>query len=81
MFGCAVRCVRSSGDAVRLQCGLSPSYVFTIVLNALYPLARPLLFSMDPEDAHHFTLNQLKRAHALGLSGCIGARVAPQPAR
>ncbi|BCM07307.1 quinone-dependent dihydroorotate dehydrogenase [Ralstonia pseudosolanacearum] len=56
-----------------------PSYVFTIVLNALYPLARPLLFSMDPEDAHHFTLNQLKRAHTLGLSGCIGARVAPQP--
>ncbi|QUP55425.1 quinone-dependent dihydroorotate dehydrogenase [Ralstonia syzygii] len=49
------------------------------MLNALYPLARPLLFSMDPEDAHHFTLNQLKRAYALGLSGCIGARVAPQP--
>ena len=50
-----------------------------IVLNALYPLARPLLFSMDPEDAHHFTLNQLKRAHAMGFSSCIGARVAPQP--
>jgi dihydroorotate dehydrogenase len=53
--------------------------LYSIVLNALYPLARPLLFSMDPEDAHHFTLNQLKRAHAMGLSGCIGARVAPQP--
>ncbi|MEO1358284.1 MAG: dihydroorotate dehydrogenase (quinone), partial [Pseudomonadota bacterium] len=49
------------------------------MLNALYPLARPLLFSMDPEDAHHFTLNQLKRAHAMGLSGCIGGRVAPRP--
>ena len=49
------------------------------VLNALYPLARPLLFSMDPEDAHHFTLNQLKRAHAMGFSSCIGARIAPQP--
>jgi dihydroorotate dehydrogenase len=34
----------------------------------LYSLARPLLFSMDPEAAHHLTLPALKRAAALGLT-------------
>ncbi len=70
-----------------MRCGVPAVYnaafrvllLIPTVLNALYPLARPLLFSMDPEDAHHFTLNQLKRAHAMGLSGCIGGRVAPRP--
>ncbi|RCS59757.1 quinone-dependent dihydroorotate dehydrogenase [Parvibium lacunae] len=37
------------------------------VLSPLYPLARPLLFSMDAETAHHFTLNNLKRLHQCGL--------------
>ncbi|MDF6392044.1 hypothetical protein NLO62_26695, partial [Escherichia coli] len=63
-----------------MHCGVPAVYnaafrvllLIPTVLNALYPLARPLLFSMDPEDAHHFTLNQLKRAHAMGLSRCIG---------
>ena len=27
-----------------------------------YPLAKPLLFSMDPEEAHHFTINNLQLA-------------------
>ncbi|MBA5686495.1 quinone-dependent dihydroorotate dehydrogenase [Rugamonas apoptosis] len=40
----------------------------------LYSLARPLLFSMDPESAHHLTLPALKRAAALGLTKCL-----PQP--
>jgi dihydroorotate dehydrogenase len=40
----------------------------------LYSLARPLLFSMDPEAAHHLTLPALKRAAALGLTKCL-----PQP--
>ncbi|HEU4846295.1 MAG TPA: quinone-dependent dihydroorotate dehydrogenase [Burkholderiaceae bacterium] len=39
--------------------------------NFLYSLARPLLFSMDPEAAHHFTLPALKRAAALGLTKCV----------
>jgi dihydroorotate dehydrogenase len=37
----------------------------------LYSLARPLLFSMDAEAAHHFTLPALKRAAALGLTKMV----------
>ena len=37
----------------------------------LYALARPLLFAMDAEKAHHLTLPMLKRAHGLGLTGLI----------
>ena len=33
----------------------------------LYPLLRPALFSLDPEDAHGFTLASLDAAHTLGL--------------
>ncbi len=39
--------------------------------NILYSLARPLLFSMDPESAHNFTLSSLKRAAALGLTAVL----------
>jgi len=49
------------------------------VLNALYPLFRPALFSMDAEDAHHFTLNNLLRAKRMGLAGCIGNTIADDP--
>jgi dihydroorotate dehydrogenase len=37
----------------------------------LYALARPLLFSMDPEAAHNLTLPSLKRAAALGLTAFV----------
>jgi dihydroorotate dehydrogenase len=37
----------------------------------LYSLARPLLFAMDAEQAHHLTLPALKRASALGLTRAI----------
>jgi dihydroorotate dehydrogenase len=37
----------------------------------LYALARPFLFSLEPETAHHVTLHALKRAAALGLTGMI----------
>ena len=37
----------------------------------LYALARPLLFSLDAESAHHLTLHALRRAAALGLTGFI----------
>ncbi len=33
----------------------------------LYPLLRPALFSLDPEDAHRFTLASLDVAHSLGM--------------
>ena len=42
----------------------------------LYALARPLLFSLDPEAAHHATLPALKRAAACGLTALIAK---PQP--
>lgn len=38
---------------------------------SLYALARPLLFSLDAESAHHLTLPALRRAAALGLTGLI----------
>jgi dihydroorotate dehydrogenase len=44
----------------------------------LYALARPLLFSLDPETAHNLTLRNLRRAQALGLAGSIGK---PEPDR
>lgn len=37
----------------------------------LYALARPLLFSLDPETAHNLTLPALRRAGALGLTGIV----------
>jgi len=42
----------------------------------LYALARPLLFSLDPETAHNLTLSWLKRGAALGLTGRLAK---PQP--
>lgn len=33
----------------------------------LYSLLRPLLFKLDPESAHHFTLDALEKAHKLGI--------------
>jgi dihydroorotate dehydrogenase len=37
----------------------------------LYSLARPLLFSLDPEAAHNLTLPALKRAAACGLTSLV----------
>lgn len=42
----------------------------------LYKLARPFLFSMDPESAHHFTLPLLKKAVSFGMGKFIAS---PQP--
>ena len=38
----------------------------------LYALARPLLFSLDPESAHNLTLPSLKCAAACGLTSLVG---------
>jgi len=45
----------------------------------MYSLLRPLLFRLDPETAHHLTLNGLKTAYALGLSGLIAKRPTDDP--
>lgn len=44
----------------------------------LYAVARPLLFSLDPETAHNLTLPSLRRAASLGLTKLI-ARPEPDP--
>lgn len=41
----------------------------------LYSLIRPLLFRLEPETAHHVTLNALRIGHLLGLSALF-----PKPA-
>ncbi len=46
--------------------------------NLLYALARPLLFSLDPEAAHNLTLPSLKRAATCGLTRLL-PRPAPDP--
>ena len=44
----------------------------------LYALIKPLLFSMDPENAHQLTLHTLQRASRLGLTRLF-ARPLPDP--
>jgi len=44
----------------------------------LYALARPLLFTLDPEAAHNLTLPALRRAAKLGLTK-LCSRPAPDP--
>jgi dihydroorotate dehydrogenase len=44
----------------------------------LYALARPLLFSLDPETAHNLTLPALRRAEAMGLTKSL-PKPAPDP--
>ncbi|MFA6971534.1 MAG: quinone-dependent dihydroorotate dehydrogenase [Gallionella sp.] len=45
----------------------------------MYSLLRPALFQLDPETAHHLTLNGLKAAYSLGLSGLLRPSVADDP--
>lgn len=45
----------------------------------LYPLLRPLLFSLDPETAHEVTLKLLRATHVSGLSKAIYPEIAPKP--
>lgn len=44
-----------------------------------YKLARPLLFSLDPEHAHRLTLSALQRAHVLGLTRWLAPPIARVP--
>jgi dihydroorotate dehydrogenase len=45
----------------------------------IYPLLRPLLFSLDPETAHHVTLKLLKLAYQTGLSALSRAQSTEKP--
>ena len=44
-----------------------------------YALVRPLLFKLDPENAHHLTLNTLRTLNNWGLDGFIHKRVSECP--
>jgi dihydroorotate dehydrogenase len=43
--------------------------------NNLYSLARPLLFSLDPETAHNLTLPLLRSAARLGMAQLVSTRI------
>ncbi|MBI5658569.1 MAG: quinone-dependent dihydroorotate dehydrogenase [Nitrosomonadales bacterium] len=45
----------------------------------MYPLLRPLIFSLDAETAHHAALDALQASHLLGLSSWCGKRPAANP--
>ncbi|MDE2118791.1 MAG: quinone-dependent dihydroorotate dehydrogenase [Betaproteobacteria bacterium] len=45
----------------------------------MYPIIRPLLFSLDPETAHHVTLNALQAARWLSLTPLFARRPANNP--
>lgn len=45
----------------------------------LYEIARPLFFALDPEQAHHLALEQLARAHRLGLTRLLRPHVPDDP--
>ena len=45
----------------------------------MYSLIRPLLFVLDPETAHHVTLDSLQAAHSLGLLPLFAKRPADNP--
>jgi dihydroorotate dehydrogenase len=48
-------------------------------VSVLYPLARSLLFALDPEVAHDLTLTKLERAHGLGLTRLAAPHVPDLP--
>lgn len=53
-----------------MPCG--PGQLFILMSDKLlYTLARPFLFSLDPEAAHNLTLPALKRAAELGITRAI----------
>ena len=50
-----------------------------MTLGLFYPLAREALFALDAETAHHITLDNLRRASALGLTKLVVAPIADDP--
>lgn len=56
---------------------VAPNY--TVTPMNLYPLLRPLLFSLDPETAHEVTLKLLNAAYASGLSKLLYPAIEDKP--
>jgi dihydroorotate dehydrogenase len=52
-----------------------------LACGALYGLARPLLFAVDPERIHELTLQGLQRAYGLGLARADAAALRGDPVR
>ena len=50
-----------------------------MTLDRFYPWARDALFALDAETAHHLTLDNLRRLHALGLGRTIAGPVPDDP--
>ncbi len=50
-----------------------------MTLDLLYPFARNALFALDPEAAHHLTLDNLRRASALGVARLVAPPVPDDP--
>ena len=50
-----------------------------IIMSFVYPLLRPLLFSLDAETAHNLTLNSLDFVHALGFARMLGQEIESEP--
>lgn len=48
-------------------------------MSMLYSLLRPLLFRLDPEQAHEVSLNGLRVCNNYGLDTLFGSRPAPLP--
>jgi len=57
----------------------SPDTAHPVIRDLLYGIARPLLFRLDPEDAHNLTLRSLKSAQSLGLGRLVASRIPDQP--
>ena len=51
------------------------------MFSLFYPSLRTLLFQMDPETAHHWTLKLLRSAPLLSLNALFGAQVPAAPRR
>lgn len=48
-------------------------------IHGLFPLARPLLFALEPEAAHAFAFASLDRAARLGIAQAFAPRLPPSP--
>ena len=51
------------------------------MFSLFYPSLRTLLFQMDPETAHHWTLKLLRSTPLLPLNALLGAHVPAAPRR
>lgn len=48
------------------------------MIDALYPLFRSCLFRLDPETAHHLSMNALKAAEKSGILGLLSPSAGPE---